>query len=126
MLFARHAMATAGMVSASPDDCIMGASYIPPLCPLHTPLHASHPSLAIKTRPLLLLPPNSNPDLEESLLSYFGAANVTPAHLKMADTPEEGTVLVPYNLDSGEASPFPLVACRNVFILPGEGLGGRV
>lgn len=126
MLFARHAMATAGMVSASPDDCIMGASYIPPFAPcthhfMRVTLH-----LPTKTRPLLLLPPNSNPDLEESLLSYFGAANVTPAHLKMADTPEEGTVLVPYNLDSGEASPFPLVACRNVFILPGEGLGGRV
>lgn len=65
---------------------------------------------------------NSHPDLEESLLRYF-RDNTTPSHLKMADTPGDDTTrLIPVMADNGAVSPFPLVAVRNVFILPGEGL----
>jgi cell division FtsZ-interacting protein ZapD len=60
-----------------------------------------------------------HPDLEESLLNYFGD-NTTPAHLKMADTPGDDTTrLIPCLADNGIVSPFPLVAVRNVFVLPG-------
>eukprot|EP00775_Hariotina_reticulata_P011537 gene11537-11680_t len=60
-----------------------------------------------------------HPDLEESLLRYFGD-HTTPAHLKMADAPGDDTTrLIHYCLDSGGVSPFPLVAVRNVFVLPG-------
>lgn len=61
-----------------------------------------------------------HPDLEESLLNYFGDHS-TPAHLKMADTPGDDTIrLIPCLADNGTHSPFPLVAVRNVFVLPGE------
>jgi hypothetical protein len=60
-----------------------------------------------------------HPDLEQSLLNYFGD-NSTPAHLKMADTPGDDTTrLIPCLADNGSVSPFPLVAVRNVFVLPG-------
>eukprot|EP00878_Enallax_costatus_P028716 GHUV01031051.1.p1 GENE.GHUV01031051.1~~GHUV01031051.1.p1 ORF type:complete len:571 (+),score=152.40 GHUV01031051.1:434-2146(+) len=60
-----------------------------------------------------------HPDLEESLLHYFGD-DTTPAHLKMADTPGDDTTrLIPVMADNGTLSPFPLVAVRNVFVLPG-------
>jgi hypothetical protein len=63
--------------------------------------------------------PCRHPDLEESLLNYFGD-NSTPAHLKMADTPGDDTTrLIPCLADNGSISPFPLVAVRNVFVLPG-------
>lgn len=62
-----------------------------------------------------------HPLLEESLKQYFGD-NTTPAHLKMADVPGEDTTrLISNNNDSGATlGPFPLVAVRNVFVLPGE------
>lgn len=61
-----------------------------------------------------------HPDLEESLLCYFGD-DTTPAHLKMADTPGDDTTrLIPVMADNGTVSPFSLVAVRNVFVLPGQ------
>lgn len=61
-----------------------------------------------------------HPDLEESLLRYFGD-HATPSHLKLADTPGDDTTrLIHYCLESGGISPFPLVAVRNVFVLPGK------
>ena len=69
-------------------------------------------------------PPGRHPLLEESLKQYFGD-NTTPAHLKMADVPGEDTTrLICNSNDSGATlGPFPLVAVRNVFVLPGEGEG---
>ncbi len=64
-----------------------------------------------------------NPVFEERLLRYFGDGT-TDAHLKMADTPEDETQLIDYTMDNGQASPFPLVQCRNVFVLPGGWLTG--
>lgn len=67
-----------------------------------------------------------HPDLEESLLRYFGD-HATPAHLKMADTPGDDTTrLLHYALESGTPSPFPVVAVRNVFVLPGARHGMAV
>jgi hypothetical protein len=66
-----------------------------------------------------------HPLLEESLKQYFGD-NTTSAHLKMADVPGEDTTrLIPCTSDGGSPGPFPLVAVRNVFVLPGTGLCGR-
>lgn len=63
--------------------------------------------------------PSRHPLLEESLKQYF-ADNTTPAHLKMADVPGEDTTrLIPCTCDGGTPGPFPLVAVRNVFVLPG-------
>jgi len=60
-----------------------------------------------------------HPLLEESLKKYFGD-DTTPAHLKLADVPGEDTTrLIPCSADSTAPEPFPLVAVRNVFILPG-------
>lgn len=60
-----------------------------------------------------------HPLLEESLKQYFGD-NTTPAHLKMADVPGEDTTrLIPNSDNGGALGPFPLVAVRNVFVLPG-------
>lgn len=67
-----------------------------------------------------------HPLLEESLKQYFGD-NTTSAHLKMADVPGEDTTrLIPCTMDGGSPGPFPLVAVRNVFVLPGTGFVGRV
>jgi hypothetical protein len=71
------------------------------------------------------LPPPSSPspcrhqDYEQRLANYFGAG-VTPAHLKLADLPQgQETQLVEVLGANGANSPFPLVRCRNVFVLPG-------
>jgi len=57
--------------------------------------------------------------LEERIRSHFGD-HVTEHHLKMAEVPDgPETVLIEYNLQDGRPSPYPLVRCRNVYILPG-------
>lgn len=66
-----------------------------------------------------------HPILEESLQRYFGD-NATPSHLKMADVPGDDTTrLIPCSNGDAAPGPFPLVAVRNVFVLPGaSGSGG--
>lgn len=59
-----------------------------------------------------------NLDLEQRIRKYFGD-NVTEAHLKMADAPEGACELIDYTLDTGRQSPFPLVLCSNIYVLPG-------
>jgi len=59
----------------------------------------------------------AHPALAERLGAYFGP-RATPAHLKMAQAPEGECELLEYEAD-GAPSPFPLVRCRNVFVLPG-------
>jgi hypothetical protein len=74
------------------------------------------------TNPPLVTPssvPCSQPLLEESLQQYFGD-DTTPAHLKLADVPGDDTTrLIACAADAGTVGPFPLVAVRNVFVLPG-------
>lgn len=63
--------------------------------------------------------PCRQPLLEESLQQYFGD-DTTPAHLKLADVPGDDTTrLIACAADAGTVGPFPLVAVRNVFVLPG-------
>ena len=58
-------------------------------------------------------------DLEGRIRVMFGE-DTTEAHLKMAEAPTGGEVtLIEYAGDDGRASPFPLLKCRNVFVLPG-------
>lgn len=70
-----------------------------------------------------------NPVLEVRIRNKFGI-NTTEAHLKMADSPggSEVSIIEEYNSDdnestsggtAGQPSPFPLIRCRNVYILPG-------
>lgn len=60
-----------------------------------------------------------HPELEARLRRYFGE-DVTESHLKMAEAPKGSEVaLIEHRLDSGELSPFPLLRCRNVYVLPG-------
>ncbi|KAI8473634.1 MAG: MoaB/Mog domain-containing protein, partial [Monoraphidium minutum] len=59
-----------------------------------------------------------NPNIEESLTAFFGE-DLTNAHLKMADTPEDFTTLLSPRTEGGALSPWPVVKCRNVFMLPG-------
>ncbi|GAB4821656.1 hypothetical protein N2152v2_008702 [Parachlorella kessleri] len=71
-----------------------------------------------------------HPELESRLRRYFGA-DITESHLKMAEAPTgkkpcntlwaAGTEvsIIEQHLDSGKVSPFPLLRCRNVFVLPG-------
>jgi molybdenum cofactor synthesis domain-containing protein len=60
-----------------------------------------------------------HPELEARIRAYFGA-DVTDSHLKMADTPMGPEILlIDYNQADGTVSPFPLLKCRNVYILPG-------
>ena len=59
-----------------------------------------------------------HPGLESRLRSYFGDG-IGPAHLKMADLPEGEAELLEYRLDGGEFSKFPVIRCRNAYILPG-------
>lgn len=57
--------------------------------------------------------------LEEKVKAHFGE-NVTKHHLKMAEVPDgPETALIEYTLKDGRPSPYPLVRCRNVYILPG-------
>ncbi|PRW59554.1 FAD synthase [Chlorella sorokiniana] len=60
-----------------------------------------------------------HPQLESRIRAYFGA-NTTKAHLKMAEAPTGSEVhLIEYRLEGGALSPFPLLRCRNVYVLPG-------
>jgi len=77
-----------------------------------------------------------NPVLEVRIRNKFGL-NTTEAHLKMADSPggSEVSIIEEYSSDDesnggnnksssdasapGQPSPFPLIRCRNVYILPG-------
>ena len=61
----------------------------------------------------------TNVCLEEKVKAHFGE-NVTKHHLKMAEVPDgPETALIEYTLKDGRPSPYPLVRCRNVYILPG-------
>lgn len=70
-----------------------------------------------------------HPELERRIRSFFGDDNITEAHLKMAEAPTGGELaLIEYYYtkegDSCSApqrkqAPFPLVRCRNVYVLPG-------
>jgi len=58
-------------------------------------------------------------DLEARIRSFFDG-DVTEAHLKMAEVPTGSEVaLLDYKHADGQTSPFPLVRCRNVYVLPG-------
>lgn len=57
-------------------------------------------------------------ELEARIRDYF-EGNVTQAHLKMAEAPTGSEVQLIEHVDGGRLSPFPLVCCRNVYILPG-------
>ena len=60
-----------------------------------------------------------HPELEARIRAYFGA-DVTDAHSKMADAPMGPEItLIDYNQADGTVSPFPLLKCRNVYVLPG-------
>jgi len=60
-----------------------------------------------------------HPELEARIRAYFGS-DVTDAHLKMADAPMGPEIaLIDYNQADGTVSPFPLLKCRNVYVLPG-------
>lgn len=60
-----------------------------------------------------------HPEFEEKLRVHF-KSNITAAHLKMSEIPTGGEVsLIWYDLSDGTPSPYPLVRCRNVYILPG-------
>ena len=60
-----------------------------------------------------------NISLEEKVKAHFGE-NVTKYHLKMAEVPDgPETALIEYKLKDGRPSPYPLIRCRNIYILPG-------
>lgn len=60
-----------------------------------------------------------HPLLEARIRAYFGG-NTTRAHLKMAEAPTGSEVhLLDYLQDGGAVSPFPLLRCRNIYVLPG-------
>jgi len=57
--------------------------------------------------------------LEQKIRAHFGD-HLTTFHLKMADVPDgPETILIDYLLRDGRPSPYPLVRCRNIYILPG-------
>lgn len=56
--------------------------------------------------------------LESRLRAYFGD-NITAAHLKMAEAPQGACTIIDYLRDDGSKSPFPLIRCENIFVLPG-------
>lgn len=64
-----------------------------------------------------------HPDLVSRLSEFYGA-KITPSHFKMAQVPDGEVTLheavhsCPNGWTSGR-SPYPLVQCRNIFILPG-------
>ncbi|KAG1663703.1 hypothetical protein FOA52_013271 [Chlamydomonas sp. UWO 241] len=59
-----------------------------------------------------------DPGLESRIRSFFGD-QIGPAHLKMADLPEGEAELLDYRLPGGEMSKWPVVRCRNIYVLPG-------
>lgn len=60
-----------------------------------------------------------HPELETRIRAFFGN-NVTESHLKMSEAPTGSEVaIIEYRINNGELSPFPLVRCRNVYVLPG-------
>ncbi|KAK9813658.1 hypothetical protein WJX73_002147 [Symbiochloris irregularis] len=66
----------------------------------------------------LNLPLTRNRALEERLRKRFGE-EITAAHLKMAETPAGEVEAIDYTLSDGQPSPFPLIRCRNIYVLPG-------
>ncbi|KAG2492852.1 hypothetical protein HYH03_009006 [Edaphochlamys debaryana] len=60
------------------------------------------------------------PDMVDRLAIYFGGeAALTPAHLKMAEGPQNAE-LIDYTLpDSHEPSRFPIFRVNNIYVLPG-------
>ncbi|KAK9840250.1 hypothetical protein WJX74_006136 [Apatococcus lobatus] len=56
--------------------------------------------------------------MEQRLQDRFGSGT-TPAHLKMAEAPAGEAELIDYAQPSGGLSPFPLMKCRNIYVLPG-------
>lgn len=61
---------------------------------------------------------SNHPQIESRLKSYFGD-DITPAHLKMSQAPINETELLDLLDDQGKPTPFPVLKCRNVFVLPG-------
>jgi len=62
---------------------------------------------------------STSSELEHAIRSHFGE-HTTEHHLKMALVPDgPETVMIPHKLRDGRPSPYPLVRCRNVYILPG-------
>ncbi|KAI3436315.1 hypothetical protein D9Q98_002368 [Chlorella vulgaris] len=60
-----------------------------------------------------------HPQLELRIRKYFGP-HTTRAHLKMAEAPTGSEVhLIEHRTEDGAQSPFPLLRCRNIFVLPG-------
>jgi FAD synthetase len=60
-----------------------------------------------------------HPELERRIMDFMGD-KCTDAHLKMAETPEgPEVVLLDYEDEAGNLSPFPLLRVRNVYVLPG-------
>ena len=45
--------------------------------------------------------------------------NVTDAHVKMAEVPLNESTIIEVHDNAGNPAPFPLLKCRNVFVLPG-------
>lgn len=61
----------------------------------------------------------NNTSLEEKVKAHFGE-HVTKHHLKMSEVPDgPETALIEYKLKDGRPSPYPLIRCRNIYILPG-------
>ncbi|KAL3157694.1 hypothetical protein ABBQ32_012130 [Trebouxia sp. C0010 RCD-2024] len=63
-------------------------------------------------------PLSGDSGLEIRLRNYFGS-DITAAHLKMAEAPQGACTVIDYMRDDGSASPFPLIKCNNVYVLPG-------
>ena len=57
--------------------------------------------------------------MQDKIRSHF-ADDVTETHLRMAQVPDgPETVLIDHVLQDGRPSPYPLVRCRNIYVLPG-------
>ncbi|KAK9846826.1 hypothetical protein WJX84_007716 [Apatococcus fuscideae] len=63
-------------------------------------------------------PLERHPTLEQRLQDRFGSGT-TAAHLKMAEVPAGEAELIDKNGSSDGPSAFPLMRCRNIYVLPG-------
>ena len=62
---------------------------------------------------------SASPALEDAIRKHFGE-HLTADHLKMAAVPDgPETVLIEHRGEDGRPSAYPLVRCRNIYILPG-------